>query len=236
MVTNEAIVLAGGLGTRLKGILPDIPKSMAPVSGRPFLSYLLDNLVKEEISKVIISVGYLKDHIISYFGYSYDSLKIEYAIETNPLGTGGAIKSALNQTINNEVFVVNGDTFFNPNLKEMEQLHFKSGADITLAVKYLENTSRYGKVLTDNNGRITEFKEKNSAEDDGCINGGIYLINRRIIDDFHSEKFSVENDIFSTSCKKLHLQAFQSDAFFLDIGIPDDYNLAQALINRVTDK
>jgi D-glycero-alpha-D-manno-heptose 1-phosphate guanylyltransferase len=236
MVTNEAIILAGGLGTRLKGILPGIPKSMAPVGGRPFLSYLLDNLVKEEISKVIISVGHLKDHIINYFGYSYDSLKIEYTIENIPLGTGGAIKLALNQTINNDVFVVNGDTFFNPNLREMEQLHFKSGADITLAVKYLENTSRYGKVIPDSDGRITEFKEKSGAVDIGYINGGIYLINRKIIDSFRSEKFSIENDIFNTSCKKLHLQAFESDTFFLDIGIPEDYHLAQALINRATSK
>jgi D-glycero-alpha-D-manno-heptose 1-phosphate guanylyltransferase len=236
MITKEAIVLAGGLGTRLQSVLPGIPKCMAPVKGKPFLEFVLDYLIQHGVNKVILSVGYRKDQIISYFGNQYQSLNIDYAIEDHPLGTGGAVKFAFNYCVQDQVFVINGDTYFNPDLQMMEKRHFQTKADISIAVKHLSETGRYGLVQANTHGRITDFREKDTFIGGGWINGGIYLINRRIIDDFHSEKFSVENDIFNTSCKKFHLQAFQSDAFFLDIGIPDDYNLAQTLINRATNK
>ncbi len=112
MNTKEAIVLAGGLGTRLQTVLPGIPKCMAPVNGKPFLTYVLDYLVSQGINKVILSVGYRKDQIINYFGEKYLSIIIKYAIETEPLGTGGAVKFAFEQCLQDQVFVVNGDTYF----------------------------------------------------------------------------------------------------------------------------
>jgi D-glycero-alpha-D-manno-heptose 1-phosphate guanylyltransferase len=160
MKTREAIVLAGGLGTRLKEVLLDVPKCMAPVGDKPFLAYVLNYLENQGINKVILSVGYRKDYIINYFGNRYKNLAIYYAVENEPLGTGGAIKLALTQCSHDESFVLNGDTCFPVDLKAMEEVHFSSAADITIAVKRIENASRDGLVVSDRSGRITEFREK----------------------------------------------------------------------------
>ena len=231
MLTIEAIVLAGGLGSRLQQVLSDLPKCMAPVHGRPFLTYVLDMLEARKINKVILSVGYLKNSIISYFGEKYNSLSITYSIEDEPLGTGGAIKKALNHCLNEDVFIVNGDTCFEPDFKAMTVLHRSSGADITLAVKFMDDTSRYGLVISDQAERIIEFREKDSQAGSGWINGGVYLAKKSVFNDFQNQKFSFENDLLKNSCKKMKMLAFQTDAFFLDIGIPEDYNKAQELLN-----
>ena len=230
MRIREAIVLAGGLGTRLREVLPDIPKCMADVNGKPFLSYVLDYLIDQDIEKVILSVGYRKDQIINYFGDSYQSLSISYSIENEPLGTGGAIKQSINYCNQDEVFVLNGDTYFIADLEEMEETHFKAVADITIAVKHISETCRYGLVIADQKGRITDFREKDPSSGSGLINCGIYLINRKIFDNFPEIRFSMEHDVFKLSCSKLHMQAFETDAFFLDMGIPEDYIKAQMTI------
>jgi len=230
MITKEAIILAGGLGTRLQDVLPGIPKCMAPVKGKPFLSYVLDYLIDQEIDKVILSVGYLKDQIINYFGDNYKNLSIEYAIENEPLGTGGAIKQSFEFCKQNDVFVINGDTYFTPDLSELEEVHSQTTADVTIAVKEMAETGRYGRIMTDNDRRITDFREKDTISGSEWINGGIYLINRNIFDTISEQKFSLENDVFKKNCSKLKMQAYQSDAFFLDMGIPEDYINAQTLI------
>ena len=230
MITKEAILLAGGLGTRLQDVLPDIPKCMAAVNGKPFLTYILDYLIDQEIDKVILSIGYRKDKIINYFGANYKNLVIEYAIENEPLGTGGAIKQSLDYCTQNDVFVINGDTYFTPGLKEMEEIHSQTKADITIAVKEMSETERYGVILTDKDGRITDFREKDPNTESGWINGGIYLIKRKIFDSILDQKFSLENDVFKESCSTFKMQAYQTDAFFLDMGIPEDYIKAQILI------
>lgn len=230
MQINEAIILAGGLGTRLQDILPGTPKCMAPVNGKPFLSYVLDYLEDQGINKVILSVGFLNDQIINYFGNKYNSVSIDYSIETEPLGTGGAVKLALDKCTLEQAFVVNGDTYFIPDLKAMEGLHNESNADITIAVKHLPDTSRYGLIKADESGKIEEFKEKEANAGNGWINGGIYIVKKKIFNDFHKYKFSLENDLFKVSCSRMYLQGFQTDAFFLDIGIPEDYAKAQSLI------
>lgn len=235
MLTNEAIVLAGGLGTRLKHVLPDIPKCMAPINGKPFLTFVLDYLENQKIDKVILSVGYRKEHIINYFGKSYHSLEIIYSIENEPLGTGGAIKQALDFCTNKFAFVVNGDTYFKPDLAALSILHKKTEADITVAVKQIDDTSRYGMVVTDQDGRIIEFREKDKLSAGGWINGGIYLFKKTVFDTFQQQKFSIENDVFKVSCDNLNLQAFQTAAFFLDIGIPEDYARAQILLNTASE-
>jgi D-glycero-alpha-D-manno-heptose 1-phosphate guanylyltransferase len=231
MRVKEAIILAGGLGTRLQGILPDLPKCMAPVNGKPFLTFVLDYLEVQGINKVILSVGYRNDQIINYFKNRYHSILIEYVIETQPLGTGGAVKLAFDKCIQHEAFVVNGDTYFTPDLQAMENLHSESHADITIGVKHLAETSRYGLIKSDGTGRIKEFSEKDISSGSGWINGGIYLVNKQIFNDFHQPKFSLENDLFKVSCSEMQMQAFKTDAFFLDIGIPEDYAKAQSLIS-----
>jgi len=230
MDTKEAIILAGGFGTRLQSVLPDIPKCMAPVNGKPFLTYILDYLITQKISKVILSVGFRKDQIINNFGDYYNSIAIEYAVENEPLGTGGAIKLAMNQVTGKSVFVFNGDTYFIPDLEMMHETHKKNSADITIAVKQMLETDRYGTVELDKNAAIIHFKEKESNMGTGLINGGIYLINRHVLDAFGEKRFSLEQDVFKKSTHSLKMQAFRTDAFFLDIGIPDDYAKAQNMI------
>jgi len=230
MDTKEAIILAGGFGTRLQSVLPDIPKCMAPVNGKPFLTYILDYLITQKISKVILSVGFRKDQIINNFGDYYNSIAIEYAVENEPLGTGGAIKLAMNQVTGKSVFVFNGDTYFIPDLELMHETHEKNSADITIAVKQMLETDRYGTVELDKNAAIIHFKEKESNMGTGLINGGIYLINRHVLDAFGEKRFSLEQDVFKKSTHSLKMQAFRTDAFFLDIGIPDDYAKAQNMI------
>jgi len=230
MITREAIVLAGGLGSRLRDLLPGIPKCMAPVKGKPFLTYILDYLSGQKIDKVILSVGYRKDQIISHFGNNYENLSIEYSIENEPLGTGGAVKLSFNYCKQDNVFVLNGDTYFLPELKEMEEMYFQTTADVTIAVKEMADTGRYGRIMTDKDTRITDFREKDPITTRGWINGGIYLLNRKIFDALPEQKFSLENDVFRKSCSKFNMQAYQTDAFFLDMGIPDDYIHAQTLI------
>jgi D-glycero-alpha-D-manno-heptose 1-phosphate guanylyltransferase len=230
MVTKEAIVLAGGLGLRLKGLLPDIPKCMAPVQGRPFLTYVLDYLERQTIAKVILSVGYRKEQIISFFGNNYKTLEIRYSEENEPLGTGGALKSALALCSENEVFVLNGDTYFIPDLNELEKQHSENNADITIAVIQKLDTCRYGLIVTDRADRIIEFREKEPTSGKGWINGGVYLIKKKIVETISDNKFSLENDVFKAKAASLHIHAYRTDAFFLDIGIPEDYNLAQTLL------
>jgi len=230
MDTKEAIILAGGFGTRLQSVLPDIPKCMAPVNGKPFLTYILDYLITQKISKVILSVGFRKDQIINNFGDYYNSIAIEYAVENEPLGTGGAIKLAMNQVTGKSVFVFNGDTYFISDLEMMHETHKKNSADITIAVKQMLETDRYGTVELDKNAAIIHFKEKESNMGTGLINGGIYLINRHVLDAFGEKRFSLEQDVFKKSTHSLKMQAFRTDAFFLDIGIPDDYAKAQNMI------
>lgn len=231
MNTKEAIVLAGGLGTRLQSVLPDTPKCMAPVKGIPFLVYVLDYLITQNISKVILSVSYRKEQIINYFGNKYKSLFIEYAVDEIPMGTGGALRFASKYCSQDEVFVINGDTYFIPDLEALQGTHRQVSADITIAVKYMQEPDRYGVVQMDKSGRITDFKEKDIVSGSGWINGGIYLINRQVLNALPEQKFSLENDVFKVSCSVMQLQAFQTEAFFLDMGVPEDYERAQSMIS-----
>ncbi|MFZ4547955.1 MAG: sugar phosphate nucleotidyltransferase, partial [Bacteroidales bacterium] len=192
-----------------------------------------DYLITQNISKVILSVGFRKEQIINYFGDNYNSIAIEYAVENEPLGTGGAIKLAMNQVIGRNAFVINGDTYFVPDLKLMHETHEKNSADITIAVKQMLETDRYGTVELDKNAAIIHFKEKEPNMGTGLINGGIYLINKHVLDAFSEKRFSLEQDVFRKSTHSLKMQAFRTDAFFLDIGIPYDYAKAQNMIKAL---
>lgn len=227
---NQAIILAGGLGTRLREVLPDQPKCMAPVNGKPFLAFVLDNLIKQNISEVILSVGFRKAQIINYFGNSYHSLQIKYSAENEPLGTGGAIKAAFQLCTDQDVFVVNGDTLFTPDLSAMQQVHATGFAAATIAVKFMADASRYGRVLFNHQGEITAFTEKSATAIAGWINGGVYLLNRNLLETQKDYTFSLEKDVFEKMHPKFKMLAFKNDAFFLDIGIPEDLVKAQTLL------
>ena len=222
---REAVILAGGFGTRLQSVVQDLPKPMAPVNGRPFLSYLIQYLSGYGISRVILSTGYLHDKIEGYFGHNYHGIEIQYSIESQPMGTGGGIRLALEKCTSEEVLVMNGDSFFEINLRSFyRQFHLSAGA-IALSVRHVEVASRYGTLLTNADFRIIAFREKDGNHTPGDINAGVYIMNKQV---FLSETppavpFSLEQDFFETNVDKLDFYGFPFEGYFIDIGIPEDY-------------
>jgi len=221
-MAGEAVILAGGLGTRLREVVSDLPKPMAPVNGRPFLEYLLSYLQKYHIRKVILATGYKHETISAHFGNNYKSLDIIYSVEKEPLGTGGALLLATDKITDDNFLMLNGDTYFEVNLPDFENFHVSSDAVMSVALRPVKNAGRYGTV-TLNNGRIVSFSEK-AGESQGLINGGIYMINR---DWFRSvapgSSFSLEKDILEKKITGNFIAGFVSDSYFIDIGVPEDY-------------
>lgn len=226
----EAIILAGGFGTRLKHIVPDVPKPMAPVRDKPFLEYILTLLLQRGCSHVVLAVGYLKEQIITYFGTQYHGMQISYSEEIVPLFTGGAIKKALTQCREDSVFVLNGDTFFDVNLAEMQRSFERRNCVLMIAVKQMHDFSRYGTV-TLTGDFITAFQEKKSCEN-GLINGGIYLLKRNLLDGY-PDKFSFEQEVMEKHVHEMPIGAFESDGYFIDIGVPEDYFRAQSAYQKL---
>ena len=223
----EAIVLAGGLGTRLRGVINDVPKPMAPVGKYPFLTYLLNYLWKQGVKKVILSVGYKHEIIQNYYGDLFKDMTLKYSIEEELLGTGGAIKQSMEFVEGKYSFVLNGDSFFDVNLSHMNKTHLENNADITMSLKKMYNFDRYGTVEVDNS-RIISFKEKKHVKS-GFINGGIYLINKKVFETIPTgQKFSIEVDFFQKYSENLKIIPFISDGYFIDIGLPEDYKRAQS--------
>jgi len=224
---KEAIILAGGLGTRLRSVVEDIPKPMAEVCGRPFLCYILDFLHTQGIERVILSVGYKWEVIKDFFGSQYKNLELEYAIEDKPLGTGGGLKNALKYVCKEEVFVLNGDTFFDIDLNLFYNLHKSKNSKLSIALKKTENTERYGIVEIDENNRIVSFLEKKKGGS-GFINGGIYLLNKKFFNAVMQENnFSLEKDFLERYFREYEFFGFPFDGLFVDIGIPEDYEKAK---------
>lgn len=219
----QAIVLAGGFGTRLKAVIKEIPKPMAPIGKKPFLEYILKYLKYQGICSVVLSVSYRYEVIQEYFQDNFLGLEILYSIEKEPLGTGGAIKQALELANRNSLFVLNGDTYFDIDLKDM---NLEKNSRICLALKKMKNFERYGCVEINPKGRIEAFKEKEFRQE-GLINGGVYLMDKGLFDGFSLEnKFSFES-FLQNSFKDLRASAKVFENFFIDIGIPEDYELAK---------
>lgn len=221
----EAIVLAGGFGRRLAHVVNDVPKPMADINGRPFLEYTLRYLKDQKVTKVVLAVSFKKEIIIDYFKNEYKGMKITYSVEDTPLGTGGGIKKALKSTIDDNVFVVNGDTFFNVDMIGMREQHIESNADVTLASKLMYDFDRYG-TLEIKDKKIISFIEKQPKES-GYISGGIYLIKRSSLDLVKEDEFSIEKDFFENKSLNLNIYTYKSGGYFIDIGIPEDYFKAQ---------
>lgn len=228
-VLSSAIILAGGFGTRLKSVVPDLPKPMAPVNARPFLEYQLDYLSRSGISDVCISLGYKAETISSHFGTTYKGLQLSYAIETEPMGTGGGIRLGLEGIKQNEVLVLNGDSFFEIDIQHFYALHLKAQAQHSLALRRVEDASRYGAISIDENKRVVAFKEKSSSKTPGLINGGVYLLNRDLYlkETIANKNFSIEKDVFEKQIEDLRIFGFVFENYFIDIGVPEDYQKAQ---------
>lgn len=228
MIT-EAIILAGGFGTRLKSVVNDLPKPMAPICNKPFLFYLLVNLQKQGIEKVVLSVGYKHEKIAEYFGNEFLGMKILYAIENEPLGTGGGIALALELCENEQVSILNGDTFFDINLAKMEKVHQKNNADLSIGIKKMQKFDRYGTIDYNDSQKLTAFLEKEYKEE-GYINAGVYLIRKDFLKELNlPQKFSFEKDVMEAYYKDKNFFVYEkdSDKYFIDIGIPEDYAKAE---------
>ncbi len=226
----EVIILAGGQGTRLRSVVQDIPKCLAPVAGRPFLGYMLDYLSAYPVDHVVFSVGYLKEQVMSYVQAHSWPFSYDFAVEDTPLGTGGGIRLALEKCHGERVFVFNGDTFFP---LPLDAVPF--AGPVTVALKPMKAFSRYGAVTVIPSGRsesrvshtITVFREKAYCEE-GLINAGVYAIDRTKL---HLEalpaRFSFEKDVLEPMAAARELQGWPVESYFIDIGIPEDYDKAQ---------
>ncbi|MBK1972276.1 D-glycero-D-manno-heptose 1-phosphate guanosyltransferase [Campylobacter sp. TTU_617] len=213
----KVIILCGGLGTRLKSIVKDVPKPMALINGKPFLEFIFEYLITQNIKEVILAVSYKYEIIKNHFKNKFLDIKIEYSIEKEPLGTGGAIKQALN-LVNENSLVLNGDTFFNIDLSYLNLQESK----ICLALKSMQDFDRYGAVELDKNYFINSFREKQFFKQ-GFINGGIYLVSKDIFNTYNLEnKFSFES-FLQENFKTLKARACIFDNYFIDIGVPEDY-------------
>lgn len=222
----QAIILAGGFGTRLRSVLADVPKPMAPIHGKPFLAYLIDYLKSQGITEVVLSVHYLREQIENFFKSEYNGIAIRYAVEEKPLGTGGAIQHALKSIKSSEpVFVLNGDTFLKLNYQNMFALCERND-HIVMALRKIADCSRYGVVLTEQD-KVIDFKEQGSAHA-GLINAGVYLISPEIFQAFSlPDVFSFERDFLFKNIAALQPKAFVVEDYFIDIGVPEDYARAQ---------
>ena len=225
---KEAIILAGGFGTRLQSVVNDVPKPMAPINHEPFLNYVFDYLKHYHIEHVVLSTGYLADKITDYYKNQFNGISISYTKEMNPLGTGGGIRLAMEQCTKKDILVLNGDSFFDVNLNRYYNQHTSFHSDCSLALRKVNNAARYGTIKL-GNGFIKSFKEKDNIEQPGLINGGVYILNRELYlgKTIANEAFSIEKDFFEKRINELNLLGFEYDGYFIDIGIPEDYKKAQ---------
>lgn len=223
----ECIVLAGGLGTRLRSVIGAVPKCMAPVTGKPFLHYLFNYLASQKITHVTLSLGHAHEVVLEWLNDHEYPFAIDWVIEREALGTGGGIQLAMEKCKADDVFVFNGDTMFTADLTAMQIVHSLAGAETTLALKAMKNFDRYGTVQINQSQVITSFEEK-TPKATGDINGGIYLISRNaFLKRELPEKFSFEKDYLERFVSEQKFHAYLSEGYFLDIGVPDDYQQAQ---------
>ena len=223
----SAAILAGGLGTRLRPVVADRPKVLAKISGRPFLSYLLNQIEPTGIRYAVLCTGYMGEQVQEVFGKSFGHLKLRYSRESSPLGTAGALRLALPLLASETVLILNGDSFCQFELDSFWAWHRDRDAEATLLLTHVSNTARYGRVHVDNNGRILSFEEKNGNDGPGWISAGVYLIERQLLDGIPvNREVSVEREMFPAWCKAGIVYGCRSGGGFLDIGTPE--SLAQA--------
>lgn len=224
---KEAIILAGGLGTRLREAVPDLPKVMAPVAGRPFISYIIDHLRMQGITHFVFSLGFKAEIIEQYLKESYPTLNYVTVTEPEPLGTGGGIRLALQKAKGDEVLIVNGDTLFKVDVENLFARHQQNEAECTLTLKPMSDFDRYGVVQLDENARVLSFQEKRQYSE-GLINGGVYLLSKeKFFRRSFPPVFSFEKDYLEAWCHEGTFYGAVQDGYFIDIGIPADYEKAQ---------
>jgi|TARA_B100000795_G_scaffold44415_1_gene29153 D-glycero-alpha-D-manno-heptose 1-phosphate guanylyltransferase len=233
-MVSTAIILAGGLGTRLKSVNPVLPKPLAPINGRPFLEYLFDYWIAQGISKFILSIGYQSQSIIDHFAQNYRGASIEYSVENSPLGTGGGLLLSA-KSLTETFLVLNGDTFFEVDLKDLFSFHVNKKSEWTISLFRTDNFQRYMPMEISMDGLILKVKEINKQAS-YLSNGGVYLMNPSVLknlDKYVDKKFSLESDLLPESFSSgASLYGLECVGGFIDIGIPEDYYRAQKILSR----
>jgi NDP-sugar pyrophosphorylase family protein len=235
----NAIILVGGLGSRIKELFPDIPKPLIPINGKPFLDILIRQISNlSSIDKVILAVGYKKEAIKEHFKKFPCNLPLEFSEEEKPLGTGGALKEALKRVTSENVLVLNGDSFVDFDFTQLYSKHLSSQADATLGFFQVKDASRYGTLNIDfQEDRIEEFNEKKEEGVEGFINAGVYLIKKSIFEHYETQEiFSLEKDIFPLIASKGKMYGVSCQKTFIDIGTKDAYIQAQTILRFLTDE
>lgn len=224
----EAIVLAGGFGTRLRQMVADVPKPMAPVAGRPFLEILLGSLAQKGFGRAVLSLGFMAEKISGYFGSRFGSLELAYVVEDDPLGTGGAVRLAMTACTQDHVFVFNGDTYLDLEVGLPEQ-QWQTNRHPIVVGRQVPDTTRYGRLVVDGD-RITAFAEKGIAGP-GLINAGCYVLASDALASFPlNQPFSIETDYLVPELARARVEVFVTGGMFIDIGVPEDYSRAQTLL------
>jgi D-glycero-alpha-D-manno-heptose 1-phosphate guanylyltransferase len=217
----EAVILAGGLGTRLRAAVSDVPKPMAPVQGRPFLERLLDYWIGQGVRRVILAVGYMHDTIRRHFGDQYRDCRIDYSIEREPLGTGGALVQALGLVHEQRFLVLNGDTYFAVPLAGLMDFHQQHRAEVSLSL-FRSGNPRYTGIALDADGRVRSFSGQ------GMANGGVFVFERGAAARLPAGVSSLEKDLLPHLLGGLYGCVF--DVPFVDIGLPEDWRAAANII------
>jgi len=235
----QAVVLCGGLGTRLRNAVPTLPKALAPVAGRPFLDYLLTGLAAAGIHDVVLCTGHKSEMIEAEYGQNAQcGLSIQYSVERSPLGTAGAVKLAASVISASSFLLLNGDSVVEVDYQRLIKSHVASGAKATITLVRVPQPERYGTALLNANGEISAFLEKGSLQDSAgsrerFINAGVYVLDRDILLEIPSSStpVSLERDVLPKFLGR-GLFGFVSEGFFIDIGVPEDYARAQTELPR----
>lgn len=231
MPADQAIVLAGGLGTRLRAVVPGLPKPLAPVAGRPFLAWLLDRLATQGVSRVVLATGYLGEKVEATIGSDWRGMAVDYSLEGTPLGTGGAVRLAAGRLPPGGVHVLNGDTFLRYSPTALEAATVAAGAIAGVALASVPDVARYGEVEVAS-GKVAAFREKGGAGP-GLINAGCYYLGPEARAALPARDcFSLETDFMQPLAGRGQLAAYDRTSGFIDIGVPEDFARAQVLFQE----
>lgn len=224
---KEAIILAGGFGTRLKETVPDLPKCLAPVKSNPVLYYIINYLIENGVDRIIFSLRYKSNLVIEFVKNNFGFIDYDFVVEKETLGTGGALALSLKSAKNDDVVVLNGDSIFKINLNNLYNFHNKANSNFSIALKSISNPVRYGTVELNNEGKIICFNEKDKTLRNGLINGGVYIVNKEFyLKSINKESFSLETDFLANDTNNKNIFGKIFNEYFIDIGIPEDYKRA----------
>jgi NDP-sugar pyrophosphorylase family protein len=235
LASTTAVILAGGVGSRLRAVVSDRPKVLAPIHNRPFLAYLLDMLDEAGIGEVVLSTGYMADLVEETFGSAFGRMRVVYSRESMPLGTGGALRAAVPQTKTEFVLAMNGDSFCEFDLNAMVAAHQARQARATVLLTQVPDTQRFGRVRTGADDRVLAFEEKGAEPGSGWINAGVYLLERRLLETLSEHRaLSLEREVFPAWIGQ-GLYGYPAGGRFLDIGTPASFAQAEAFFSSAAE-